>query len=68
MRVRLSWISERASNLVSHHLRVLRPVGLVISRRDGKLVIYRLTPDGEALVGAVLGSSPAAARNLAAQA
>lgn len=63
----LSWISERASNLVSHHLRVLRSVGLVTSRRDGKLVIYRLTPDGEALVGAVLGSSPAVARNLAAQ-
>jgi len=63
----LSWISERASNLVSHHLRVLRSVGLVTSRRDGKLVIYRLTPDGEALVGAVLGSSTAVARNLAAE-
>lgn len=53
----LSWISERAANLVSHHLRVLRTEGLVSSRRDGKLVIYRLTAEGRALVGAVLGQA-----------
>ena len=51
----LAWISERAQNLVSHHLRVLRSHGLVTSRRDGKLVMYTLTGPGLALLGAVLG-------------
>ena len=51
----LSWISERATNLVSHHLRALRSQGLVRSRREGKLVIYALTADGGDLVRAVLG-------------
>ncbi|HVL05816.1 MAG TPA: metalloregulator ArsR/SmtB family transcription factor [Acidimicrobiales bacterium] len=50
----LSWISERATNLVSHHLRALRAQGLVRSRRDGKLVIYALTEVGSDLVRAVL--------------
>lgn len=50
----LAWISSRAQNLVSHHLRVLRSHGLVRSRRDGKLVMYRLTEEGLALLAAVL--------------
>jgi DNA-binding transcriptional ArsR family regulator len=54
----LSWISERATNLVSHHLRALRSQGLVSSRREGKLVIYALTEDGGDLVRAVLGVGP----------
>lgn len=58
----LSWISERAPNLVSHHLRVLRTEGLVSSRREGKLVIYSLTTDGRALVKAVLGQDEEAIR------
>lgn len=56
----LSWISERATNLVSHHLRVLRSEGLVSSRRDGKLVIYSLTGEGRWLVAAVLGQTQGA--------
>ena len=51
----LAWISGRAQNLVSHHLRALRSNGLVVSRRDGKLVMYSLTATGESLLGAVLG-------------
>ena len=51
----LAWISERAQNLVSHHLRVLRSHGLVRSRRDGKLVMYSLTGKGSSLLPAVLG-------------
>ena len=58
----LSWISERAANLVSHHLRVLRAEGLASSRREGKLVIYRLTDEGRSLVGAVLGRVQEAGR------
>lgn len=50
----LSWIAERAENLVSHHLRALRLAGLVRSRRDGKLVFYSLSEEGRALLGAVL--------------
>src|SRR5918911_4042306 len=51
----LSWISERAQNLVSHHLRVLRSHRLVRSRREGKLVMYELTPAGLSLLPSVLG-------------
>ena len=50
----LSWIAERAENLVSHHLRALRLAGLVRSRRDGKLVFYSLSEEGRALLDAVL--------------
>lgn len=55
----LSWISGRAANLVSHHLRVLRAQGLVRSRREGKLVIYALSDDGHRLVQAVLAPQTA---------
>ena len=51
----LAWISSRAQNLVSHHLRVLRSHGLVSSRRDGKLVMYSLTEEGRSFLSAVLG-------------
>jgi ArsR family transcriptional regulator, lead/cadmium/zinc/bismuth-responsive transcriptional repressor len=51
----LAWISGRAQNLVSHHLRVLRSHGLVSSRRDGKLVMYSLTEEGSSFLSAVLG-------------
>lgn len=58
----LAWISSRAQNLVSHHLRTLRSHGLVDSRRSGKLVMYSLTPAGRALLGAVLGEEPKPAK------
>lgn len=32
------------SSLLSHHLRVLRDAGLVVAERDGKQVLYRLSP------------------------
>lgn len=50
----LAWVLERAENLVSHHLRVLRSEGLVESRRDRKMVIYSLTDRGRALLEATL--------------
>ena len=53
----LAWISERAPNLVSHHLRVLRSHGLATPRRDGKLVMYSLTGEGRSLLEAVLGKA-----------
>jgi DNA-binding transcriptional ArsR family regulator len=56
----LSWVAERAENLVSHHVRALRTAGLVRSRRDGKMVMYALTERGRALVEAVLEDRVAA--------
>jgi DNA-binding transcriptional ArsR family regulator len=56
----LAWIAGRSENLVSHHVRSLRSAGLAASRRQGKLVLYRLTAAGEELATAVLG--PAAVR------
>jgi ArsR family transcriptional regulator, lead/cadmium/zinc/bismuth-responsive transcriptional repressor len=52
----LAWVTERAENLVSHHARLLRSLGLAASRRDGKMVLYRLTASGRALLDAVLAS------------
>ena len=54
----LSWIAGRAQNLVSHHMRALRDRGLVRSRRDGKLVMYSLTPVGSSLLDVVMGEEP----------
>jgi DNA-binding transcriptional ArsR family regulator len=51
----LSWIAGRSQNLVSHHMRTLRSLGMVRSRRDGKMVMYSLTDEGRSLLGAVLG-------------
>ncbi len=51
----LSWIVGRKQALVSHHLRSLRDRRLVRSRRDGKLVMYSLTSEGQTLLRAVLG-------------
>jgi ArsR family transcriptional regulator, lead/cadmium/zinc/bismuth-responsive transcriptional repressor len=53
----LSWIAGRSQNLVSHHLRLLRSLGMVRSRRDGKLVMYSLTGEGRSLLSAVLGGA-----------
>ncbi|GAA3550313.1 metalloregulator ArsR/SmtB family transcription factor [Amycolatopsis ultiminotia] len=51
----LAWIVGAAQGLVSHHLRQLRSAGLVDSRRDGKLVMYRLNQTGHLLLGAAVG-------------
>lgn len=57
----LSWICERSENLVSHHVRQLRAAGVASSRRNGKMVMYSLTPTGAALLEAVLAPSGATA-------
>lgn len=46
----LAWISGRAQNLVSHHLRQLRQAGLAQSRRQHRMVLYSLTDTGRALL------------------
>jgi DNA-binding transcriptional ArsR family regulator len=50
----LSWIVERSEKLVSHHLRKMRTAGVARSRRDGKMVMYEITPAGRALLGVLL--------------
>jgi len=52
----LAWVAERAENLVSHHVRALRSLGLAESRREGKMVLYRLTARGQDLLEAVLAA------------
>lgn len=49
----LAWIIGCSQGLVSHHLRQLRTSGLATSRKDGKLVMYRLTEDARHLLAAV---------------
>lgn len=56
----LSWVMERAQNLVSHHLRILRTAGLATSHRDGKMVLYSLTERGRTLVGLALAEGASA--------
>lgn len=50
----LAWVTGRAENLVSHHLRALRGAGLVESRREGRMVMYAVSEAGRALLSAVL--------------
>ena len=58
----LAWITGRAENLISHHVRVLRGAGLASSRRQGKMVLYQLTEVGSALLASVLAPAAAATR------
>ena len=50
----LAWVSGRSQKLVSHHVRALREAGLAASRREGRIVFYRLTDAGKALLAAVM--------------
>jgi DNA-binding transcriptional ArsR family regulator len=50
----LAWVAERSQNLVSHHVQILRRAGVVEGRREGKMVMYELTPSGRVLLEAVL--------------
>lgn len=45
----LSWIIRRDEKLVSHHVRLLKNLGVARSRRDGRMVMYELTDLGERL-------------------
>jgi ArsR family transcriptional regulator, lead/cadmium/zinc/bismuth-responsive transcriptional repressor len=55
----VAWVMERAENLVSHHLRVLREEGLAERRREGKMVMYSLTDSGRALLSELVGDQVA---------
>jgi DNA-binding transcriptional ArsR family regulator len=57
----MAWVVGLSQGLVSHHLRQLKNASLVSSRRQGKLVMYRLTERGRQLTAAVLTSVGATA-------
>ncbi|MGI6075674.1 MAG: ArsR/SmtB family transcription factor [Pyramidobacter sp.] len=44
--INISALTEMSSPAVSHHLRILKNAGLIVSRREGKEVYYR-TADTE---------------------
>ena len=50
----LAWVAERSQNLVSHHVQILRRAGLVDRERDGKMVMYSLTPVGHAQLALIV--------------
>lgn len=50
----LSWVVERPDKVVSHHVRKMRAAGVVDSRRDGRMVMYSLTPAGLRLLAALV--------------
>lgn len=56
----LAWVAERSQNLVSHHVRILRRAGMVDAERDGKMMMYRLTEAGRALLDSVMAPVGAA--------
>lgn len=58
----MAWVVGLSQGLVSHHLRQLKNASLVSSRRQGKLVMYRLTERGRELIAAVLPSVDATAQ------
>ena len=49
----LGWVVGRDEKLVSHHVRLLKGLGVVRSQRDGRMVMYALTDAGRALVAAL---------------
>jgi ArsR family transcriptional regulator, lead/cadmium/zinc/bismuth-responsive transcriptional repressor len=57
----LSWVVGRDEKLVSHHVRLLKSLGVVRSRRDGRMVMYELTELGTALVGSFRATREAVA-------
>ena len=48
----LAWVVGREEKLVSHHVRLLKNLGVARSRRDGRMVMYELTELGGRLVAA----------------
>lgn len=51
----LAWVLGRDEKLVSHHARQLKQSGLARSHRDGRMVMYGLTPTGRDLVDSLRG-------------
>ena len=48
--INLSSLMEMSSPAVSHHLKVMRSAGLIVSRREGKEVYYKAADNVQAAV------------------
>jgi DNA-binding transcriptional ArsR family regulator len=57
----LAWVVGRDEKLVSHHVRLLKNLGVVRSRRDGRMVMYELTQLGADLIAAFTSVNEAVA-------
>lgn len=55
----VAWVLGRDDKLVSHHLRALKSSGAATSRRDGKMVLYELTPATRELLTLLVGDRAA---------
>ena len=55
-----AWVVGSSQALVSHHLRQLRTAGVVTSRKDGRMVMYRLSARGHALLSVLLDTDDVA--------
>ena len=51
----VAWIVGASQALASHHLRHLRTGEVVLSRRDGRMVMYRLSERGRVALSVLLG-------------
>lgn len=49
-----AWIVGASPALASHHLRRLRAAGVVTARRDGRMMMYRLSGRGHAVLSVLL--------------
>lgn len=50
----LNRVLDLEQSLLSHHLRVLREAGFVVTQRDGKGVLYDLSPEFKSEQGGTL--------------
>jgi DNA-binding transcriptional ArsR family regulator len=55
-----AWIVGASQGLVSHHLRLLRTAGVVSSRKDGRMVMYRLSERGRTVLSVLFELAPSA--------
>jgi ArsR family transcriptional regulator, lead/cadmium/zinc/bismuth-responsive transcriptional repressor len=46
----MAWVVGASQGLVSHHLRQLRAAGVVSSRKEGRMVMYRLSERGRTVL------------------
>ena len=60
MRLRSGLDSRPLAGAISHHLRALREAGLVVSRREARMVFYSLTAEATALLERVVGTEVSA--------
>ena len=54
----VAWVVDASQALVSHHLRQLRVADVVASRKDGRMVMYRLSDRGRTVLSVLFATDP----------